>query len=113
MSEDEVGVASHEVEFVIIWGGDEDKRGEVGFGVIHFAFGKLFVPGDLVRFFESGEKIDEHQVGIFTGFEGILPSIENKQFVVRLKSTFGTFDEVGIFGDEDELHVMTIEDGRG
>lgn len=92
MGEDEVGVASHEVEFVVVGGGDEDEGGEVGFRVIHFAFSEFFVSGDFVGFFESGEEVDEHEVGVFAGFEGILPTIEDVEFVVLLKCAFGIFD---------------------
>lgn len=111
MCEYEVGVSGHEVEFVVIGGGDEDERDEVGFGVIHFAFRELFIPGDFVGLFKGCKEIDKHEVSVITCFEGVLPSIENEEFVVGLECAFGCFDQVGVFCDEDELHVMTIEDG--
>ncbi len=97
MGKNKVWVARHEVEFVVIWLGNEDKGSGICGGVIHFRFGKFFVAGDFVGFVESCDEIDKEEVGIGARFEGRRPGVTDQEFVVGLECALGCFDNFGVF----------------
>lgn len=109
MTKDKVWVSGHEVKLVIGRWRDEHQWHQAGHWVIYLGFGKLFVSLDLVGRGQGCDKVNKHEVSIVAVFQCLSPILKDIAGVVRLKCVLGGSNDFLIFGDDDVLHIWSIE----